>query len=352
MISGASVADVINSRLNEQYHCDNDHLGPLSNRLAHATISATNDENYCRNIWKALGVTTIIMTKNFDLTKLSVKGSDFPVFDFASVLPQALFEELNDTFEQFIGGAVIDGLFRQLHSDSDSHRYRSKSNQLTAWKALSDEVLSSTFISNLLSLLKANRSMWTSPIDFLRIWLRVKVTRLRVTISLHSGRRGYELTPHTDKADKFAALILYFGSTNPTAVAEGGTTFYRPKSRAESQHYLRELTGLDSRLWSFVPFRLLPFRSAGLPRVYSHSDVTSEQSQAVQRFRELHEPFYKSKFSSNNMVLFFKDNLTWHEVNLQNYPPGEERRSLLINIYCSPTLPTRIYHRVRDLFTN
>lgn len=287
-----------------------------------------------------------------DLTSARVIKSDFPVFVFENVIEKNLFENLKREFPlTHSREGNSEQYFLEAHSSDPENSLKSLLSTSPEWSQFVGELLDGNFKRQLFQFLWNSRSAWNSKLDFWKLVLRLCRTKTRVTVSVHSGIRGYRLTPHTDKADKFAALILYFGSDRKNGSQSGGTTFYRPKSVNSGRSYLRSLTGFDKGLWAIWPFKLLPLSSAQLPRTYSSFDKTGPTNLTmIAEFLDLHEAFFSSHFSANTLVLFFKDQLTWHQVDLSDFPESEERHSLLINVYCSPTHMRRLAHKVTALF--
>jgi len=295
---------------------------------------------------------SLIKEGPLDLTDFHVIKSDFPVFVFENVIDTNLFKSLKREFPLTHSRVSNHAqYFLEAHSSDPENPLKTRISDSPEWNRFVTELLDGNFKRQLIRFLLKSRKAWNSQLDYWKIILRLCRTKTRVTVSLHSGIRGYRLTPHTDKADKFAALILYFGSDQESGIQNGGTTFYRPKSIKSGRSYLRKLSGFDKGHWALWPFKLLPLSSAQLPRTYSSNDNTGPNSLAMNaEFLDLHEAFFSSHFSANTLVLFFKDQLTWHQVDLSGFPEFEERQSLLINIYCSPTHLKRVAHKVTALF--
>lgn len=284
-----------------------------------------------------------------NFSKPRIIHSAFPVFIFNDPIEPALFAQLKQEFPLKHQAAGDREFFSEAHSASGDDKLQSLIAESPAWSAFIAELLDRPFKKSLMAFLYSSRREWTSRFDYLRLLARTVMTKTYVTVSLHSGIRGYGLSPHTDKADKFAALILYFGGEDDSEISQGGTTFFQPKSVHKSRKYLRRQTKLDRGIWSLVPFKLLPLTSAVLPRTYNAAEHQANiGSREIREFRDLHEPFYTSRFTPNTLALFFKDQLTWHEVDLSDFPAGVERRTLLINVYCSPTHVVRIIHKLRQ----
>ena len=275
----------------------------------------------------------------------------YPVFNFRNILSSQLFENLSKEFPSMSSMSERKrDLFAECHSSNPNGQFHQFCAERSSVRALRDLFQSEAFISQITKFLLTNRRNWGSYWSFIRLLLRTKLNRVTATVSLHCGIQGYGLTPHTDKADKFAALIIYLGSGDVNAVRVGGTTFYTPTDDALAKQFLRQNAGLDQGIWRFVPFRFLPLVSVGLPRVYSEEDSRDESARALlDEFHQVHKSFFVSEFRPNSGALFFKDQLTWHEVDLSAFPPHEMRRSILVNLYCVPALPKRVFHRLRAI---
>jgi hypothetical protein len=286
-----------------------------------------------------------------NLSDYEIHEATYPVFNFRNVLGSQLFQDLDKEFPSMSSMSERkQELFAECHSSSPKGQFHQFCAERDSIRTLRDLIQSEAFISQLTKFLVTNRRNWRSYWSFIRLLLRTKLNRVTATVSLHCGIHGYGLTPHTDKADKFAALIIYLGSGDANAVKVGGTTFYTPSDDALAKQFLRKNAGLDKGIWRFVPFRFLPLVSVGLPRVYSQEDSRDQSARALlDEFHQLHDRFFVSEFQPNSGALFFKDQLTWHEVDLSKFPPNELRRSVLINLYCVPALPKRIFHRLRAI---
>jgi hypothetical protein len=284
-----------------------------------------------------------------NLSNYEIHVAEYPVFNFHEILSPQLFEELSKEFPSLSSMSEHKGeLFAECHSSDPAGQFHQFCAERPSLGKLRDLIQSDGFVSQVTRFLVANRQNWPSSWSFFRLVLRTKLNRVTTTVSLHSGVRGYGLTPHTDKGDKFAALIIYLGSSDCDAVNAGGTTFYTPSNDGLARRFLRKHGEMNQGVWRFVPFRLLPLVSVGLPRIYSDRDCQNQATKALSaEFHQVHRSFFVSEFRANSGALFFKDQLTWHEVNLVNFPPHEVRRSILINLYCVPALPRRIFQRLR-----
>lgn len=154
---------------------------------------------------------------------------------------------------------------------------------------------------------------------------------------------GSVLSPHTDNADKVLALIVYFPGENESTPG-GGTSFYRPRSRRSEfkvfRRYLR---------WGWlIPLRLRRLSSVKLP--------TSDSFDAIREVGE-HLDFFDTQYHlalDTPYVLggaggFIKNQFSWHDLRLHNFPPGGVRRSLLVNVFLRPSKTRSIINRLSSI---
>lgn len=204
-----------------------------------------------------------------------------------------------------------------------------------AWK--SDEVL-----DDLMMLFKHHvRSRcvpWWRPLLMFRTWSR---RRLKITVLLSAYRRGFRLTPHSDDKFKLLSLIHYLPSADSKADGKGGTVFFEPRSGV-TRRQLRVLTEWSKGLRRFFPLWMAPSLEASLDRRYFDSDQLSATQE-----REFANLFMESKYigyKDNRISGFVKNDWSMHEVNLEEFPEGELRRAVLINIRLQPT---RLYQLIQ-----
>ncbi len=290
--------------------------------------------------------------KAFNFSVYTTIKSGYPVFSFEYSIESSLFNKLRDEFPlRIVQETENTSFFAEAHSNDNTTRLSDLIRHSKVWSDFVEQIVHGSFRSELVKFLLRSSSAWTTPFDFIKLLLRLATSKTFTTISLHIGVRGYHLAPHTDKADKIAALIIYMGSTKDAGTAHGGTTFYFPKSRQDGMRYLREISGMEHGFWRYCPSALLPITSAFLPRTYSSANTTNlGNNERLNKFYELHEPFFTSQFQPNTSVLFFKDQLTWHEVDLSKFPSHDERRSILINVYRSPNHLRRVVLKTIKLF--
>jgi len=173
---------------------------------------------------------------------------------------------------------------------------------------------------------------WWRPLMVHRMKRR---SRLNVTVSLSAYRTGFRLTPHSDDKFKLLSLIHYLPVAESAANGHGGTVFYQPR-RGVSRRQLRTLTDWSKGLRRLFPLWLAPSLEASLDRRYLDTDQlnSGQQSEFAKLFAELKYVGYQD----NRLSGFVKNDWSMHEVNLENFPEGELRRAVIINVRLQPTL--------------
>ncbi|NDD18060.1 MAG: hypothetical protein EB104_04075 [Acidimicrobiia bacterium] len=199
---------------------------------------------------------------------------------------------------------------------------------LKAWKC--DSVL-----TNLLRIFRYDmRDRYVPWWRLFLAWRIMSPKRLRITILLSVYRKGFRLTPHSDDKFKLLSLILYFPSADSKASGEGGTLFFQPRPDI-SRRKLRVLGEWSRGLRRHLPLWLAPSLESSLDRKYTISDQLNPKQE--KKFDSL---FMKSQYVSyqdNRLSGFVKNDWSMHEVNLEDFPEGELRRAVLINVRLQPT---------------
>jgi hypothetical protein len=162
---------------------------------------------------------------------------------------------------------------------------------------------------------------------------------LEVTVALSFSKRGFLLSPHSDDKFKLLTLIHYLPAQSG-AELKGGTSFFLPREKC-SLRDVRQFSEWSRGLRKFLPFyRLAPAIDASLTRRYEEGEVPNAAERA--RFKELFEPGDYVEYRANRISGFVKNNWTFHEVDLSDFPEGEFRRAALVNIRLRPTRWARV----------
>ena len=160
-------------------------------------------------------------------------------------------------------------------------------------------------------------------------WRLQKLSNLQVTVALAAYTKGFHLSPHSDDKYKVLSVIHYLPSPSSTPDARGGTTFYSPKS-GTTRGDLRQFSEWSRGVRQFLPIWTSPVIEASLPRRYTEAEAVNESEFA--NFGNYFEPSFHHDYKKNRICGFVKNDWSMHEVDLSEYPVGEVRRSVLINI--------------------
>jgi len=160
-------------------------------------------------------------------------------------------------------------------------------------------------------------------------WRLKKLSNLQVTVTLATYTKGFHLSPHSDDKYKVLSVIHYLPSPSSTPDARGGTTFYSPKS-GTTRGDLRQFSEWSRGIRQFFPIWTSPVIEASLPRRYTEAEAVNESEFA--NFGNYFEQSFHHDYKKNRICGFVKNDWSMHEVDLREYPVGEVRRSVLINI--------------------
>jgi hypothetical protein len=160
-------------------------------------------------------------------------------------------------------------------------------------------------------------------------WRLEKLGNLQVTVILATYTKGFHLSPHSDDKYKVLSAIHYLPSLDSIPDARGGTTFYFPRS-GTTRRDLRQFSEWSRGLRRFLPLWTSPVTDASLPRRYTEAEAVNESEFA--NFGDYFEQSFHHDYKKNRICGFVKNDWSMHEVDLSEYPVGEVRRSVLINI--------------------
>ena len=160
-------------------------------------------------------------------------------------------------------------------------------------------------------------------------WRLQKLGNLQVTVILATYTKGFHLSPHSDDKYKVLSAIHYLPSLDSIPDARGGTTFYFPRS-GTTRGDLRQFSEWSRGLRRFLPIWTSPVTEASLPRRYTEAEAVNESEFA--NFGDYFEQSFHHDYKKNRICGFVKNDWSMHEVDLSEYPVGEVRRSVLINI--------------------
>jgi len=165
-------------------------------------------------------------------------------------------------------------------------------------------------------------------------------SNLELTVLLSVYRRGFQLAPHSDDRHKLISLIHYLPELDSASQGDGGTSFYVPKSRTKRRH-LRQFSPWSGGFRQYLPLWLSPILEAGLTRRYFESEQIDSQERNT--FDKYFSKACDVGYARNRISGFVKNDWSFHEVNLTNFPLSEIRRAVLINVRVHPS---RIVERI------
>jgi len=174
-------------------------------------------------------------------------------------------------------------------------------------------------------------------------WRLQKLRNLKMTVTLATYTKGFHLSPHSDDKYKLLSVIHYLPSPDSTPDARGGTTFYFPRS-GTTRADLRQFSEWSRGVRRFLPIWTSPVIEASLPRRYTELDVVDES--VFSNFDRYFQQSFHHDYKRNRMCGFVKNDWSMHEVDLSDYPVGEVRRSVLINIRVKKSATAKLIPKI------
>lgn len=156
-----------------------------------------------------------------------------------------------------------------------------------------------------------------------------KLSNLQVTVILATYTKGFHLSPHSDDKYKVFSAIHYLPSPSSTPDARGGTTFYFPRN-GTTRGDLRQFSEWSRGIRRFLPIWTSPVIEASLSRRHTEAEAVDESEFA--NFDSYFQQSFHHYYKKNRICGFVKNDWSMHEVDLSEYPVGEIRRAVLINI--------------------
>jgi hypothetical protein len=267
----------------------------------------------------------------------------FTFFVCDNLLPQFEAQSLLDTFP-------VEPLESQRASDSShstisSIRHPQLFQQILAesnkWRELCEWFMSHEFVRDFLHEFRVPILRKYPPLirHVLRPWI-LKESRYYGEVQFSIRHTGSILSPHTDNADKVLALIVYFPEAHESS-NQGGTAFYLPKTRMSEVRVFRRYLSAG---W-LVPFGLRRLKSAKLPTVDGF-DAIKQVGEDLDFFDSEYEMALDAPFRLGSAGGFIKNQFSWHDLRLHKFPPGQVRRSLLVNVFLRPSKARALMDRV------
>ena len=156
-----------------------------------------------------------------------------------------------------------------------------------------------------------------------------KLSNLQVSVILATYTKGFHLSPHSDDKNKVLSVIHYLPSPGSIPDARGGTTFYFPRS-CTTRSDLRQFSEWSWGVRQFLPIWISPVIESKLSRRYTEAEAINELE--FVNFGSYFEQCFHHDYKKNRICGFVKNDWSMHEVDLSEYPVGEVRRSVLINV--------------------
>lgn len=276
--------------------------------------------------------------------KITARIDDrFTFFVCDELLPQVEARCLLDTFpvEQLESLRVGD----VSHSTVSSIRHPELFQQILAssskWSELCEWFMSREFVEDFLREFKAPILRKYPPIirQVLSSWI-LKESRYYGEVQFSIRHTGSILSPHTDNADKVLALIVYFPEAHESS-DRGGTAFYLPKSQMSEVRVFRRYLSAG---W-LIPFGLRRLKSVKLPTVDGF-DAIDRVGEDLDFFDNEYEVALDAPFRLGSAGGFIKNQFSWHDLRLHDYPPRQVRRSLLVNVFLRPSKLRALMDRI------
>jgi len=219
--------------------------------------------------------------------------------------------------------------------------FRNILNESPEWKEVCEWFASREFVRDTLSVFREPILKKYPPIirQLLRPWI-LRESRYYGEAQFSLRHTGSVLSPHTDNADKVLALIVYFPEPHESA-DQGGTAFYLPKSRKSEVRVFQRYMKMG---W-LMPFGLRRLKSTKLPTVDS-LDAIAKVGEHLDFFDREYDRALDAPFRLGAAGGFIKNQFSWHDLRLHTFPPGQVRRSLLVNVFLRPSKLRTLMHRV------
>jgi hypothetical protein len=253
----------------------------------------------------------------------------FTIFECAQFLPDEIFEQLATTYpwEQLRSKLQGSNLRGRMDEVADRAEFVSHLKQHPIWADLISALRSRAFRKDAHQVFRAGLRSRAPRGSILRrfnftvlpSWL------LETKCDMTAYRRGFYLTPHTDSAKKFLALLIYFPELSVQAGPNSeGTGFWRESRVGASNEWFLRLTATR-----FTDAQDAPLAGPKLARRFSEDDVVPGE---VAEFASDFERFHVSAGLPNSAAGFVKARNSWHDVDLRHYPEDRLRGALLVNI--------------------
>jgi len=209
------------------------------------------------------------------------------------------------------------------------------------WNTVCNWFTSRDFVGDVLTTFRSQVKAKYPPVIrmLLSRWI-MKPSRYYGEVQFSLRLTGSVLSPHTDNADKVLALIVYFPDAAETTTS-GGTSFYLPRNRRSEFAVFNRYMRLG---WS-IPLGLRRLQSAKLPTVDSFS-ASKEVAEHLEFFDRHYHRALDAPYQLGAAGGFIKNQYSWHDLRLDDVPPGMIRRSLLVNVFLRPSRVRALANRI------
>jgi hypothetical protein len=258
-------------------------------------------------------------------------GHPYLTFCIDNYLPTEVDDELSATFpDDLIMSTEGERFAEYLSLTDDSSLARTFLQRNPIWADYVAAWSSEQNLRHCLTVFRSEFSKRYTPMwRWILKWRLQKLGNLQVTVILATYTKGFHLSPHSDDKYKVLSAIHYLPSLDSIPDARGGTTFYFPRS-GTTRGDLRQFSEWSRGLRRFLPIWTSPVTEASLPRRYTEAEAVNESEFA--NFGDYFEQSFHHDYKKNRICGFVKNDWSMHEVDLSEYPVGEVRRSVLINI--------------------
>lgn len=282
--------------------------------------------------------------------KVNSKCDSYIRFSIDEVFPEEFAERLCATFPSSILLKQIgDSLYASADLNKDSLDINSFFSENSEWAEYREYVRSTEFLCDAINLFRigmANRYLhfW----KFLFGWRTKTTKRLFTTMQVTLSRRGSCMSPHSDDKYNVISFIHYFPVSGSVGQQYGGTRFFEPYTHQVPIRKIRKFSD-----WSIGLKRYFPFWCAASFEGHVKQNIKiGDESNPDQRpeFLELFHEVENFSYLPNRMIGFVKNSWSFHEVDLKEFPVGEDRRALLINIRMKPARISVLFDRAISMF--
>ncbi len=272
-------------------------------------------------------------------------GHPFLTFCVDDYLPAEVDEKLSATFpNELIMLREREGLAEYLSLSDGSSSAQTFLQHNPIWADYVAGWCSEQNLRHCLTVFRSEFSNRYTPIwRWILKWRLQKLSNLQVTVTLATYTKGFHLSPHSDDKYKVFSAIHYLPSLDSTPDARGGTTFYFPRS-GTTRSDLRQFSEWSRGVRKFLPIWISPVIEASLSRRYTEAEAVNESEMA--NFSNHFEQCFHHDYKKNRICGFVKNDWSMHEVDLSEYPVGEVRRSVLINIRVKEQAVAKIVPRI------